>query len=130
MTIYIDMDGVLVKQTGRDRFDRMPWTRDGKQFWTMMEKYRPHLISTANAGRELKTYEEKRIWIDREIGPHVRLFLMADEVGKAIYSSPGHVLIDNDAKQKGAWESRGGFFVHYKSATQAISDMHVMGLLP
>lgn len=113
--IYCDMDMVLVQQTGRDHFDTMPWLRGGKDLWAFIKPHRPKILSMLRPDIYEKCAPQKRVWCARELGPDVEVIVTPFAIGKAPYSKPGAVLIDDAEHTHGeGWRKGGGIFVHHR----------------
>ena len=127
MNLFIDMDGVLVRQTGRDGFDTMPWMADGKALWEYVKAFQPTLLSQLSPDIYDRGSVQKRVWVDRELGVGVGLIVVRAwyyETLKFVYSGTGAVLIDDHAAQHcWAWEKRGGVFIHHTDADSTIEKL-------
>src|SRR3990167_3114514 len=118
------MDGVLVNQIGRKRWDLMGWTADGKELWEFLQPLKPTLLSQLMADVWDVSSREKRIWVDRELGDDVPLIVTHAERGKHPHCKAGDILIDDNARRhESGWIVAGGVFIHHKSAQQSINEM-------
>ena len=124
MKLYCDMDGVLVHQVGRLRWDLMDWMPDGRELWRAIKQYRPTLLSQLMADVWEVSRHEKRIWVDREIGPDVPLIVAHGEHGKFFHSGPGHILIDDSEAHCPPWQRMGGDFILHRSARESIARLN------
>lgn len=115
------MDGVLVNQVGRKRFDLMDWKDDGRRLWEFVEPYEPTILSQLMVDIWHISRHEKRAWVDREIGDHVPLIVVHAEDGKFPYAEPGAILIDDSVEHREKWEARGGIFILHRSAASTIA---------
>lgn len=109
-----DMDGVLVRQTGREGFDEMPWHKDGQAIWRAIERQRPTLLSKVPDARLALGYVEKRRWVDLHLGVGVPLIVVPDSLGKAPYCVQGDVLIDDSEPNCLAWSKVGGHAILHR----------------
>jgi hypothetical protein len=121
--LYCDMDGVLVNQTGRARFDLMDWMPDGRELWDFIKPHKPRILSQLMKDIWDVSRHEKRIWVERELGAGVPVTVVRAEEGKHPYSGPGAVLIDDSIKHKSDWEAKGGIFVHHLTAERSIEQL-------
>ena len=96
MKLFCDMDGVLVKQTGRDGFDLMPWMPDGKDLWAFIAPLKPTILSMLPNANIARCEPQKRAWCARELGAEVAVVITPDSIGKGPHATPGAVLIDDD----------------------------------
>lgn len=117
------MDGVLVNQTSRKRFDLMGWCEGGRELWEAVKWYRPTLLSQLMQDIWEVSRHEKRIWIERELGDEVPYIITHGELGKWRWSRPGHVLIDDSVAHKNPWEKHGGIFILHRNAAETISTL-------
>ena len=127
MKIFCDLDGVLVHQTGRDGFDTMPWTEDGRELWEYVKAFNPTILSQLSPDIYVRGSVQKRVWCDRELGKDVPLIVAQAryyETAKYVHAEPGAVLIDDHPEQhQQAWERRGGVFIHHVDADSTISKL-------
>lgn len=124
--IYCDMDGVLVKQVGRKRFDLMDWMPDGRELWAFLEPLRPTILSQLMADIYEVSKPEKEVWCERELGPSVPVIVVHGEQGKHYYSGPGNILIDDSEAHRAPWVSRGGTFILHRSAVHSMAELQVL----
>lgn len=122
------MDMVLVRQTGRDGFDRMPWTSDGKALWAYIEKRSPILLTAVRDERFGRIAEEKLVWINRELGAGVPVIFAPKSRGKGPFARAGDVLIDDSKTHCSDWENGGGLAVLHRSALDTIDKLGRLGL--
>jgi hypothetical protein len=123
LKIHCDMDGVLVHQVGRIRFDLMDWTTDGKLLWNFIKPYQPTILSQLMIDIWEVSRHEKRIWVERELGRDVPLIVVHGEDGKFPHSAPGHLLIDDSVAHRDPWIERGGTFILHRSAFATIEEL-------
>lgn len=131
MKLFCDMDGVLVHQTGRDRFDKMPWMPDGRQLWDAIKGSNPTILSMLRPDIYEKCAPEKRAWCARELGADVPVIVTPDRVGKGPYSEPGAILIDDDVHRHAVdWRKGGGLYLHHRAAHSTIAALRAAGAIP
>lgn len=127
MKVYCDMDGVLVNQTGRVRFDLMGWMPDGRALWAFLAPLKPTILSQLRPDVYEVSKPEKVAWCARELGLDVPVIVVRAEDGKFPHCRAGDILIDDDAHTHGrAWAGAGGMFVHHLSAAQSIERLRGM----
>lgn len=125
--LFCDMDMVLVRQTGRDRFDTMPWMPDGKMLWAFIAPLKPTLLTMLSPDRIERCGAQKRVWAARELGTDVPVVIASDKTGKGIYATPGAVLIDDDLHRHcQAWVAAGGIYIHHRSAARSIERLKTL----
>jgi hypothetical protein len=124
--ILCDMDGVVVKQTGRDGFDRMPWMPDGRALWEFIAPLKPTMLSMLPDDSMKRCEPQKREWCARELGPDVAVIITPDSRGKSEYATRGAVLIDDSVMHADGWARRGGIFVRHTSARDTIARLQAL----
>lgn len=123
MKLYCDMDGVLVHQIARDGFDTFPWMHDGRELWAFIKGFNPTILSMLPDAKYDRCSVQKRIWCNRELGG-VRVIVTKNSEGKAQYSEPGAILIDDGVMRHGVpWAQKGGTFIRHVSAKQSIEQL-------
>lgn len=127
MNLFVDLDGVLVRQTGRDGFDTMPWMEDGKELWEYIKAFQPTILSQLSPDIYDRGSQQKRVWCDRELGIGVKLIVVRADTfhtAKFVYAGTGAVLIDDHpAQHREAWERRGGIFIPHQDADSTIEKL-------
>ena len=127
MKIYCDMDGVLVNQTGRDRFDVMPWMPDGKALWAFLGPLKPTILSMLRPDIYERCKPQKQAWCERELGKDVEVIVTPYAVGKGPYASFGALLIDDDyAMHAPPWVRNCGTFIHHRNAAESIRQLKAL----
>ena len=127
MKLFCDMDGVLVKQTGRDGFDRMPWMPDGRDLWAFLAPFKPTILSMLPNANMVRCEPQKRAWCARELGPDVEVIITPDSIGKGPHATPGAILIDDGLMRHSPdWIKHGGTFVHHTSAAKSIAQLRTL----
>ena len=127
MRLFCDLDGVLVLQTGRDNFDKMPWMPDGNVLWQFLAPRKPTILSMLRPDIYERCAPQKRAWCARELGAEVAVVITPDSIGKGPHATPGAVLIDDDYHRHGpAWVKHGGVYVHHTSAANSIKQLRAL----
>ena len=157
--IYVDMDGVLcdfvlaakratgqnwqglrsgqdweaIKNT-KNFWANMPWTRDGKQLWSYINKFRPHILS-AFSPEDPNCKPGKMRWLRKEIG-YTQSFMInivrrrekknfamkGSDIGK----KPA-ILIDDYPKNVRQFRAAGGIGIEHTSASSTINQLKRLG---
>lgn len=125
--LKLDMDGVLVQQVGRKRFDLMGWMPDGRELWDAVVPHSPGLLSQLLEDIWDVSRHEKRLWVDRELGAHVPLTVVRGDLRKHLHATPGAILVDDSPKHRAGWEEAGGVFVLHTSARGSIAALRALG---
>ncbi len=121
--IYCDLVGVLIQQTGRHGFARMPWTPTGRRLWDYIRHEKPVLVSECRLEGYESIYSQLREWVDTNINKDVKLYCMQDGVPKSVACQGGDILIDDNHKCREPWQKAGGVFIHFISADQTIQTL-------
>ena len=64
----------------------------------------------------------KRAWVAKNIGPHVKVLTVPSK-DKAVYCTPGDVLIDDWDRYKHRWERVGGVFIVHQNAAASLDAL-------
>jgi hypothetical protein len=115
-------------------WEKLPWTEDGKQIVSLVEPYKPTILtcsalSCAAAG--------KLEWLRREYPDTLkdkRVLISAGHVTKAAVAGPGKVLIDDKNENIDEWEATGGMGILYPRPWNRLADHpypleYLMGML-
>jgi len=100
----------LVKDHGNKEFwSKMPWIHNGKKLWDIVKQYNPTILSSPI--KDKSCYEGKREWVERELGPRVKVILRSD---KESLAHPNALLIDDRSKNIINWKLKGGVGIKHK----------------
>lgn len=125
--VFCDMDGVLVNQTGRVRFDLMGWMPGGRELWAFLAPLKPTILSQLMADIYEVSCLEKLTWCARELGADVPVIVVRAENGKFPHCKPGDVLVDDSPHHHDrAWTAAGGIFIHHVSAAKSIEQLKAL----
>jgi hypothetical protein len=93
-----------IDKAGESFWSTMSWTKDGKELWKIVEKFKPVLLSSP--GKFEGAASGKQMWVKNNL-PGVSLYLSES---KSEYIDPYElsVLIDDNKNNIGAWEESGG----------------------
>ena len=108
-----------------DFYNTLDFMEDALLLW---DYCRPH-VPTILTGLPLGSWapDQKRRWVARMLGPDVPIITCMSRE-KHRWSGPGHVLVDDRASLRDAWERAGGDFVHHVSAERSIAALKALGL--
>jgi hypothetical protein len=149
MKLYLDLDGVLADfdrgveaVTGRrpeemprremwralarapDFYGTLELMHDAEVLWEFCRPHEPTILTGLPLGDWAP--EQKRRWVASMLGPDVPIIAcMARD--KHRYSGAGHVLVDDRASTREAWERAGGVFIHHVSAERSIAELQKLG---
>lgn len=159
--LFVDLDGVLAdfergvkKFTGKyprefeslgkmwkavsaidDFYNRLDWMPDGKFLWESVEPFHPTILTGIPYGN-IPWAEQKRKWVDRHLGKHVKMTIKYPRETKLDSSIKAHsteyshegkesvwILIDDDTKHKQPWIDGVGIFIHHVEAVDTIAEL-------
>lgn len=127
MKLFCDMDQVLVRQTGSDGFEKMPWMPDWKALWAFIAPLNPTILSMLRNDNYARCAPQKKTWCARELGADVPVIITPDKIGKGPHATPGAILIDDGLMRHSPdWLKHGGVFVHHVSAAESIKRLQVL----
>lgn len=156
--IYCDMDGVLADfKTGaqkttkmsinkwmsmgkekwslitakKDFWQTLPWMPGGKQLWSYLSKFDPHILSAYVE----ETYDPNCIpgkteWLRRNAGMTNRQRInLVRRKEKKLFAKRGQpaILIDDYEKNTREFEQSGGVGIHHTNTSKTISELKKLG---
>lgn len=152
---YCDMDGVLtdfpksakllrddifelpektlwktISDAGSDFWKNMKWMQGGKDLWTFIEKFNPHLLTALpgiSVNDPIKEYSRigKTKWVERELGKKfVKRIIFTTSKKKYKYATPLSILIDDRDDIIKAWIKEGGIGIQHVSAEGTIFKLN------
>lgn len=110
--------------------DKLP---DADELWAYIARYDPVILTGLPRGNWAEP--QKRKWVAREIGPHVKVITcMAKD--KAKYAMEhmgtdnlnGAILIDDRPQHQAVWEDAGGRWITHTSAKDTIAQLKALNL--
>lgn len=149
VTIYCDMDGVLVDfdkgfkeltgispkkasktlqpeqfweeldKAGSAFWRELDWMPDGKHLWNYVQKHNTKLLSAPS--RHKSSRIGKKEWVAREIPGTFLILVPRSE--KKDFASRTSILIDDFGKNIDEWIRAGGIGIHHKSAEATIKEL-------
>jgi len=147
--LFLDLDGVLadfdrgVEALLHRRPDQLPpglmWAtlakapefyatlemmEDAQALWDFCKAFKPRILTGLPRGTWAEP--QKRIWVANMLGRDVEVITGMSR-DKHKFSGPGHVLVDDRAKLREAWEKAGGIFIHHRSAERSIAELKRIG---
>ena len=112
----------------------MPWTRDGKQLWSYLKKYNPHILS-AYSIEDPNCIPGKMRWLRKEVGytqnSMINIVRRREKKdfamkGSAIKRQPA-ILIDDYPKNISDFKSAGGIGIIHSNTQTTISQLKRFG---
>ena len=112
----------------------MPWTRDGKQLWSYLRKYNPHILS-AYSIEDPNCIPGKMRWLRKEVGytqnSMINIVRRREKKdfamkGSAIKRQPA-ILIDDYSKNVQQFRAAGGIGIEHTTTSNTISQLKRIG---
>ncbi len=152
MILYCDLDDVLVDwqtpffskypelkispsiftkivELGEPFFSNLPWTKDGKNLWSHINRYRPKILSAAailHFEVEPEIVKGKLNWISNNLGKeYVDTAIICHRNEKNLYSGYNKILIDDNNQNIKEWEEKGGIGIlhtNYMSTLEKLNE--------
>jgi hypothetical protein len=149
MKLFLDLDGVLadfdrgVEAVTGKRPDQLPVRRmwqalakapdfygtlemmhDAQVLWEFCEPHNPTVLTGLPMGDWAP--DQKRRWVAAMLGAHVPVVTCMTR-DKHRFAGPGHVLVDDRASTREAWEKAGGIFILHTQAVRSIDELKRLG---
>ena len=105
-------------------FETLEFMQDAEALWRFCAAHHPTILTGLPLGAWAP--EQKRRWVARMLGAHVPVITCMSRE-KARWSGPGHVLVDDRASTRAAWEAAGGVFIHHTDAATSIAALRRLG---
>ena len=154
--IYCDMDGVLCdfktaaqKATGMPiskwmyssktekwqpikdtpRFwHTMPWQGGGRQLWSFISKYKPHILSAyVEESFDPNCIPGKTKWLKTNVGVSTDRINLVKRVQKQNFANKNSILIDDYNKNVSDFKRRGGIGIYHTSTSNTIRQLKKLG---
>jgi hypothetical protein len=97
---------------------------DAQVLWEFCEPYKPTILTGLPMGDWAP--DQKRRWVAAMLGAHVPVVTCMTR-DKHRYAGPGHVLVDDRAGTREAWEKAGGIFILHTQAVRSIDELKRLG---
>jgi hypothetical protein len=112
----------------------MPWTRDGKQLWSYLSKYKPHILSAFSV-EDPNCIPGKMRWLRKEVGytqnSMINIVRRAEKKNFAMKGSDvgrkPAILIDDYPKNVLQFRAAGGIGIEHTSTSKTISLLKRLG---
>lgn len=122
----------VINQTKNFWID-LPWTSDGRQLWSVIRPYNPHVLSHAVVDKSPTCKIEKLQWIEQNLhiydNSKIHLVLKRSDkrlFAKNVNGSP-NLLIDDYEKTVIEFIEHGGIGIHHKNSTDTIQQLKALG---
>ena len=109
----------LIIKAGIHFWSDMSWTKDGKQLWDYIKRYRPTILSAPIAAQSSKI--GKKIWVKKNLG-QVKLILESSKK-KHLHATPNAILIDDRPDNIARWKQAGGIGILHTDAVSTIEKL-------
>jgi hypothetical protein len=114
-----------IDEAGLSFWVDMDWTKDGKELWDYIKKYKPIILSSPSEKNESRVGKIK--WVEREIGKETRVILRSARNKKDL-AKKNHILIDDREYNIGGWEEEGGIGILHKTTEETIKKLKELDL--
>ena len=101
---------------------------DARELWDYIKKHNPQVLSATGHTVKEHTADQKRRWVAKHFGKHVKVNLTQTAQQKSQYALPGRILIDDKTKAINPWEAAGGVGILHTSAANTISELKSLGI--
>jgi hypothetical protein len=108
-------------------FATLEMMHDAQELWDFCRPFGPTILTGLPRGDWAE--RQKRRWVANMLGRDVKVLTVMSR-DKHHYAAPGHVLVDDRIKLRGAWEAAGGIFIHHVSAARSIARLRRVGFVP
>lgn len=113
-------------------FRDLPLLPDGQILWRGLQPYAPYLgVLTAlpePTGEFVTADADKRFWVAGNLSSRLPVRTIVGGSNKAQFAKPGHVLIDDLARNIRLWKEAGGIGILHTDATSTLTRLHqIMG---
>lgn len=105
-----------------DFFGKLPWMQGGGELWNFIAPLCPEILSGSPSGSWAEP--QKRKWCTEQLCLPEESVHIVDPSDKDLFSRAGAVLVDDWEEHRAPWEARGGTFIHYRSAKEAIALLY------
>ena len=113
-----------INKAGYDFWINLEWTKDGKELWDYIKKYKPIILSAPSKQNDSRI--GKNDWIKRELpGTHI---ILRSAQHKKEFASPSSLLIDDRIDNIIDWEKAGGIAIHHTSTLDTIKQLKKLKL--
>lgn len=112
-------------------WENLPWTRDGKQIWNFVKKYKPNILSACGSLAGTICRDGKKRWLAANLGTgnlkNVYLVQRSEKKNYAVVNGKPTVLIDDYEKNCSEYDAAGGIAVQVTTASAVISKLKRLG---
>lgn len=115
------------EKAGKVFWGELPKMPDMDKLWSYVEKYDPQIL-TAAGDKQTAARKEKKEWIEKHIGSHVKVNIVTHSPEKAEFADETAVLIDDRKKSIDPWVKAGGIGILHTSAEDTIKQLKKLGL--
>lgn len=113
----------LTKGKERKYWSELPWTKDGKELWSYIKKYKPEILT---APPSENAEDGKRDWCKTNLGSVKVNFKQARD--KHHFAEKDAILIDDKESTIDKWNSTGGIGIYHTSTNNTIERLRELGV--
>lgn len=155
MTLYVDMDGVLVDFDGfikrqfgknfkelnndwvwnelakyKDLYAILDPTIDAFELWDAINHLNPQILTAVPSKIEMQRAPLDKIeWVKKYLGKNVEVKFGPYSIDKQKWCKPGDVLIDDNYLNVSQWNDKGGIGILHSVADNTIKQLKSKGIL-
>ena len=115
----------------KDFWSTLPWQPGGKQLWSYIEKFNPHILSAyVEESFDPNCIPGKTEWLRRNTGLRDRSRInLVRRREKQLYTKRGNpsILIDDYEKNIREFNAAGGIGIHHTNTSKTISELKKLG---
>lgn len=116
----------LIHENGKEFWEDMKWTTDGKKLWEFLKRFSPTILSSPGQENVEEVVKFKNAWLDREIGKDQPRIIDRD---KQNYADDRSVLIDDTEGNLERWSGADGTGILHKDVDETIKNViELLGL--
>ena len=119
----------LIDDRGSAFWEKLPWTKDGRELWDYLSRYNPTILTSPSRGEH--SVSGKTEWVKRNLNINEKPVLTPDRltdeshliIAKDKYlfaKSANDILIDDNHKKLEDWAAAGGTSVFHNDSTDTI----------
>lgn len=110
----------VISDTGYKFWATLGWTKDGKELWRAIKKYKPIILSAPS--QDPLSIVGKRMWVKKHLGTVKAIYVPAKR--KQEYANKHSILIDDYERNISQWETKGGIAIHHTTTSTTLKKLN------